>query len=211
MRCFYQLALSLLLSSFLVSGCLGNSGLSSSGMADNNVNNLSRISLGMSEAEVFQIMRQPYSQEALQVGDDQYKVWFYVTRVTVLGQTRMVPLNLTPITFKNGILSGWGYNSYRHVIYLRDLQTKMNSAPQIEKKPAEENLQLEKVLETPPPSAPAPSPNNSKTTSSNEGQGLFSMSKKPKKEDEPPEKSSPLDEKDEKMLEEENEQNFDYW
>lgn len=148
-------------------------------MATVNVSNLPRLAIGMNEAEVLKIMHHPYSQETHTIQCDTYDVWFYVTRTTALGQSRMVPLNLTPLTFKNGRLIGWGYDHYHHIFHLH----KKQKAPP--KKHKRENIKLEKALEN-------------KT----------SMSKPPSQKEEP---AVDLDEQDEKMIEEADEQNFDYW
>src|SRR5690242_15759272 len=95
-----------------LSGCLPNvnQSLSTGAAASNNVYNLSRVSVGMNEAQVLQIMRHAYSQKSFEYGGDAYDVWFYITRVSGLDQSRMVPQNLTPLIFKNGILLAWGFD-----------------------------------------------------------------------------------------------------
>ena len=103
--------------SFLIflGSCVSNNVLADAHAADNNVNRLSRISLRMNEEEVLSIMHAPYDKETYRVGADRYDVWFYVTTVTVLGQSRMVPKNLTPLTFRNKQLVGVGYDYYHWV------------------------------------------------------------------------------------------------
>ena len=93
-------------------GCMPNQGLSTDSDAEINVINISRLEKGMNQVQVLRIMRQPYSDKVFVLDNDTYDVWFYVTNPTVMGQSRMVPLNLTPLTFKNGILIGWGKNYY---------------------------------------------------------------------------------------------------
>ncbi len=103
--------------SFLIflNSCVSNNVLADAHAADNNVNRLSRISLRMNQEEVLAIMHAPYEKETYRVGEDRYDVWFYVTTVTVLGQSRMVPKNLTPLTFRNQQLVGVGYDYYHWV------------------------------------------------------------------------------------------------
>jgi hypothetical protein len=98
-----------------LNSCVSNNVLADAHAADNNVNRLSRISLRMNEEEVLAIMHAPYEKETYRVGIDRYEIWFYVTTVTVLGQSRMVPKNLTPLTFRNKQLVGVGYDYYHWV------------------------------------------------------------------------------------------------
>lgn len=83
-----------------LAGCMANNCLEYDSVAQNNLYHVARTRKGMTEREVLAIMHKPYSYESFEVGDDVYDVWFYVTRTTGLGQTRMVPQNLTPLTFK---------------------------------------------------------------------------------------------------------------
>lgn len=89
-----------------------NQGLSSLISGDLNIEGMTELYVGMEQREVLQILRQPYRCESLQMDDDIYDIWFYVAHPTVLGQSRMVPFNLTPLAFKNGVLLGWGYRYY---------------------------------------------------------------------------------------------------
>lgn len=179
-----------------LAGCMANNALGSSATADINVNNLARIAVGMSKEEVWLIMKMPYSQESFHLQTDQYDVWFYVTLPSALGQSQMVRANLTPVTFKNGYLVAVGNDYYRWLLK----QEKMSSAPPPQEKqaPQEEDRDLERALDQPP----------AKSTS---------MSSRPKQNDSPPpaaeseEDDVQLDEKDRKMLEEDSEQNFDFW
>jgi hypothetical protein len=151
----------------------------------------------MDEFEVLQVMRRPYSEESFQIGDNEYKIWFYVTRVTALGQSRMVQPNLTPLAFRNGQLIGWGYDYYRWML----------------KKQAEQEDALEDQRNATPP---APSAKPAEDKGIEEALKPISMSKKPKVETPPPEKppekkKPPLKPEDEEMIEEESEQNFNFW
>lgn len=127
----------------LIAGCVANSALGDSAMADNNISNLTRISLGMKESQVLKLMHAPYKQESYRVGCDRYHVWFYVTNVTGLGQSRMVPMNMTPLTFRNCRLVGVGYSYYR---WLRELKKPFRRSSFSEEKDIE-NKQLERTLE----------------------------------------------------------------
>jgi outer membrane protein assembly factor BamE (lipoprotein component of BamABCDE complex) len=81
-------------------------------IAENNLYRIARTRKGMDEKQVLSIMHKPYCYETFVMEDDVYDIWFYVTRTTGLDQTRMVPQNLTPLTFKNGTLVGSGYYWY---------------------------------------------------------------------------------------------------
>jgi len=108
------------LSVILCCSCMSmaNQGLGTLGMSETNVNRMIDLSIGMCQQEVLAIMRWPYSYKVFMIDDDIYDVWFYVTKPTVLGQSRMVHQNLTPLSFKNGVLLGWGYPYYDHIVDL---------------------------------------------------------------------------------------------
>ncbi len=97
--------------------------------AENNVSNLTCLSIGMSQSEVLRIMRHPFKDKTYFIEDDVYDVWFYVTEQTLLGQSRLMPVNLTPLTFKNGILVGKGH-SYSN--YLKKKEEERRHAPPAE-------------------------------------------------------------------------------
>lgn len=115
-------------------------------MAVNNISNLSRISVGMNETEVLQIMHKPYSRETVQYEGDTVEFWFYVTRPTGLDQDRLLHQNLTPLAFKNGILIGWGFNYYNHFARQEKIQGSQKKKAPVQ----EEDVNLEKALEVPP-------------------------------------------------------------
>jgi outer membrane protein assembly factor BamE (lipoprotein component of BamABCDE complex) len=106
----------LVLSAVCVAGCVSNSGLQYDTVSTTNLYHMARIRKGMNETQVLQVMRQPYDYETFELEEDVYDVWFYVTNPTVLGQSRMVAQNLTPLSFKNGILVGTGYDYYYFII-----------------------------------------------------------------------------------------------
>ncbi|HSX38042.1 MAG TPA: DUF3192 domain-containing protein, partial [Chlamydiales bacterium] len=174
---FFSLVLSV-----LVSGCMPNCSLSTAGAAEVNVANLARIHRGMTQVEVLKIMRQPYEDSVFRMDNDIYDVWFYVTAPTALGQSRMVPLNLTPLTFKNGVLIGWGYSYYN---YLKKMQI-------------EGEINHENILN---------SSSNSLSASKNqkciERPSSSAENEKVKKDE-----KIPLNEEDQEMLQEERAQDF---
>lgn len=115
---------------FLTS-CMANSGLSTLATSEININNMSRLSLGMNETEVLHIMRAPHSKRTFQNKGNVYDIWFYITKPTVLAQSRLVPQNLTPLTFKNGILIGWGFDYYNYLIKQEELPEEAKPSPHL--------------------------------------------------------------------------------
>jgi len=155
-----------------LAGCIANDSLRTQTMSENNAWNLDRVWSGMSEGEVIYLMGKPYDYRTIWVGEDVYDIWFYVSKATGLGQTRMVRQNLTPMTFKNGVLVGWGYHFFDHVLKLERLQANKEAANTLEEEGSEEkakeDVPIEKVLQAPakPPAptrtsapiAPTPAP-----------------------------------------------------
>ncbi len=196
----------------LLHGCATSNALKTTAVSERNIDNLSRLNLGMSEDQVLRIMRDPYKDESFQLSEDQYDVWLYVTQPTVLGQTRMVPFNLTPLIFRNKILVGTGYGYYN---WLKD---RSNENKQSTLSPEENKIKESiKNQET----------SVNSTVQSRVMPELLSMSS-PQKTDEspsspkeltdpPPPKSPPakkdieINEEDEKMLQDESDQNFNFW
>lgn len=111
---------------------------------------LARVRKGMGQKQVLQVMHKPYKYETFEIEEDVYDVWFYVTRTTVLDQSRMVPQNLTPLTFKNGILVGTGYTYYYYLVKAEAHELNPNELPdkpKIEKnKSTQEDKEFEKTL-----------------------------------------------------------------
>jgi hypothetical protein len=169
-------------------------------VSDKNVRHLSHIEKGMSEREVMVIMHKPYRYEVFEFGQDVYDVWFYVTKTTILDQTRMVPQNLTPLTFKNGILVGKGYDYYNYLVKMEDDQFKY---PQDEmKEERTEDVETEKALQASSDTRvitvekPAP-------TESEECEGGSC--------DERSEQMRAWDRQAEEMQQQEEEQDFNFW
>lgn len=166
--------------------CMSNQGLETEARATDNIYRLHYVEKGMSELEVRNRMGDPYDKESYVIEEDRYDTWFYITKPTVLGQSRMVPQNLTPLTFLNGSLVGWGYPYYNDV---RSRYEELN------------------------PSLPVSA---FFFFSPSQEASIFAMAKKekeppPESQDPPNEEEDPLDKRDDRMLEEEKEQDFDYW
>ncbi len=155
-----------IISSACLAGCMASNGLQYDAISQNNLYHIAKVRKGMSEKQVIQIMHKPYSYESFEAGEDVYDVWFYVTRPTGLDQTRMVPQNLTPLTFKNGILVGTGYQWYYFAMKAQAEQVATENPTPPKKTPAEEDVEFENALRSfkpqttpaPAPAAPAPAP-----------------------------------------------------
>lgn len=198
------------LSLLLLTGCMANDGLRTLSMSQDNIWNLSRLCIGMDESEVLQIMHYPYKKQKLECGDSIYSIWFYVTRPSGLNQSRLVRQNLTPLAFEDGVLLGWGFEYYYHV--LRRAGEPKNGEKSSEPPKESDRPSLEKAIEgfeTKP------------VTSQNQESSSKQTKKNPKEEQNPPktndvntgekEDKDPLSEEDNKMIEEGDDQNFNFW
>ena len=142
----------ILIASIIVfAGCASNNALGNDSMGHLNVSNISALRKGMGEMEAIKLMGQPYDYQTFcdEESSDRYDVWFYV-------MTRMVPMNLTALAFKNGILVGWGYHYYVFLSNKYGRQTvKLNPPPVVTPVEPEEK-KIEESLKNPtaPPSQP---------------------------------------------------------
>ena len=174
----------LIFSGICLAGCMTNKGLETDAVADNNRYHLSKVRKGMYEAQVLSIMRQPYKYESFELGEDIYDVWFYVTNPTVLGQSRMVAQNLTPLSFKNGVLVGTGYDYYYYVTR----ESAKQAAAALPPEPKTPPVQPRPPSQTPEAPTQAPAP-KSKKTSPAENKGLEESLQKAVKPTSPPPQS----------------------
>jgi hypothetical protein len=193
----------------IFSGCASNDVLMSSTVARQNIDRMSQLQIGMTQEEVYQIMRYPTSEDQITTEDGCYDIWFYTTKANILGQSRPVARNLTPLIFKNGIFVGMGIEYYNYLF--KKTKEPSLGVPQTPAAPPEqEDIKLEKTL-TPPSKSPA-APVKEKKRPSN----ALSMSSKakPKTDDaqEDEDSSEPkIDEEDRQMLDQEREENFNDW
>ena len=142
----------LIISTTLIfSGCLSNNVLMSKSIAHNNLDKISQLEIGMTQNEVYQIMRAPSNEDQLITGEGCYDIWFYITRSNALDPCHLVSRGLTPLVFKDGVFVGMGRQYYSQLI-------QKSKEPQLEPatptKEEEENLELEKTL-TPLKKTPA--------------------------------------------------------
>lgn len=184
----------------LLTGCVSNNSLATSSMAEENVNGLAQICVGMSKGEVLKLMPHPERKESLERDGKKYDFWFYVTTPTALSQKKPIRHNLTPLAFENGVLKGWGFSFYDQALSEKSEEVKTQKSP----KSLQRTIQdLEKQNPT------------SKLETKEEGQPL-AMSKKPKKDpkekdEEQKDPRAPTEDEGRKMKEEEDDQNFNFW
>lgn len=199
------------LSLLLLTGCMANNGLGSYAESQNNIWGLSRLCVGMNESQVLQIMRYPYSKKTLKCEGATYEFWYYVTRQAGLDQSRLVRQNLTPLTFENGMLLGWGHDFQRYI--LSQLEEPAKTREENLKHP-KDSLQkaIEGMEET---RTPVETSQNQKVNKQPSKQSP--PQKKDKKKSQKSQsskegdKDSELDDKSREMIQEENDQNFNFW
>jgi hypothetical protein len=173
------------LSFLMLAGCLCSKGLSTMSMAQDNIWNLTRICLGMTHCQVLSIMHEPYRKHEFIHDGKIYLTWFYVTRPSALEQCRLVKMNVTPVVFEEGILIGWGYDVYDSLLKKKAQADRLND-------PAKNSLEKTiKTLET------------TLLSQNLEEEGCQCPVCKPRK--------PPLTEEDDRMIEEANDQNFNFW
>ena len=179
----------------LLAGCVANNGLGSYSESNDNIFNLSRVDVGMTEKEVLQIMRHPYSQRSFEHRGSTYDVWFYVTRPSAIDQSRLLPQNLTPLTFKDGILIGWGYEYYNYLLKQEKIEQGIEKRSQQKEPPKEEEPGLEKVLQEIPkdkqPSKEAPPEKNAPAAAPSRKAAPKGDKQKEEKKTAPPSQSAP--------------------
>ncbi len=191
---------------FLTGCCSTSMGLSTLSDSETNISNLTQVYRGMTQGEVLRAMRHPYEYNTVSIGEDVYDIWFYVTSPTILGQSRMVPQNLTPLVFKNGILIGRGYNAYDAILVKRNAPPKEPAA-----KKHRENKALEKSLEAMNKRSDPPPPPMTRTLDEEVPPDEDNPGDHPEKTPEKPEKKKAFDKEGNRMNEDASEQDFDYW
>ncbi|HSX14180.1 MAG TPA: DUF3192 domain-containing protein [Chlamydiales bacterium] len=161
-----------------------NSGLSSMSIAQENIWNLSRICLGMTHCKVRTIMHEPDKTQCFTHDGETYWVWFYITRPTALEQCCLLKKNVTPLVFREGVLIGWGFDVYDCLLKKKVTYEQMYHPESFERTMQELELSFlaqNEVVE----------------------EGCQCPICKPKK--------PPLTEEDDRMIEESNDQNFNFW
>jgi len=83
-------------------------------ISEHNRINITELYVGMTQDEVLEVMGYPYKTEEKTYQDEIYEVWYYITRPSQLGQSKLISRNFTPVIFELGQLKGWGRNFYKH-------------------------------------------------------------------------------------------------
>ncbi len=193
------------LSLLLLTGCMANDGAGTLSMAQENVWNLARIEIGMTETDVLKIMHCPHKKQTIEKGGQAYYVWFYVTKPTALAQERLVRQNVTPLTFKKGVLQGWGFDYYDHIAAGPQKGIRKASPPHIhEDKPLQKEIE---GIEEPIKKKPKPSFILTQNSESEEPCTEDSEEDCHKKK----RKVHSLGEEDEEMIRDADDQNFNFW
>jgi hypothetical protein len=135
-------------SALLFNGCLSNNTLMTTTNALINIDKISQLRFGMTQEEVYQIMRYPSKEDQLVVDADCYDIWFYVTKGSILDQKAMVARNFTPLIFKDGIFIGKGCEYYSELV--RRSKIVQSPAPTTQPPIKQENIELEKNLKSLP-------------------------------------------------------------
>lgn len=99
----------------LLSGCAKHSLMKSGTEAEYNRYYIAKLRIGMTEDEVWDMMGRPYKIIKRSADGEMHDVWYYVTKGKILGQTKVLARNLTPLVFRDRILKGWGRRYYNYV------------------------------------------------------------------------------------------------
>jgi hypothetical protein len=141
----------------ILTGCLSNNVLMSESIAHHNVDRMSRLQIGMTQEEVYQIMHYPSREDQIETEDGCYNIWFYLTKSNILDQSQEVARNLTPLIFKEGVFIAMGRTYYNHLVQKSNQPQIPPPAPKSLTPEEEENIPIEETL-TPSPSSPTIEP-----------------------------------------------------
>ena len=113
----------LILFSILAAGCT-TPFLKTGAISEQNQINMSALQVSMTQDQVLDVMGYPYKTEEKIYNSLAYEVWYYITEPSLLGQTKMVTRNFTPIVFESGLLIGWGRNFYKYTFNINNAKEK---------------------------------------------------------------------------------------
>jgi len=105
----------------LVNGCAGSTAWysmkygESVNRAKQNNENMLKLKIGMSKEETIKIMGNPDKTEAYKIDSRAREFLFYRTQATDY-YLNDKDINLTPVAFEDGLISGWGRNFYDQAI-----------------------------------------------------------------------------------------------
>jgi outer membrane protein assembly factor BamE (lipoprotein component of BamABCDE complex) len=124
-------------------------------ISDQNRINISSLQVGMTQDQVVGVMGYPYKAEQKSYNGMEYEVWYYITEPSILGQTRLVTRNFTPLVFEEGLLKGWGRNFYKFTFNIdnekwkREMEQKQKYTNDKEEWPRNEHIMILPMNEEP--------------------------------------------------------------
>ncbi|NGX34686.1 MAG: hypothetical protein K1060chlam1_01039 [Candidatus Anoxychlamydiales bacterium] len=107
----------------VLNGCFKNP-IKTGAISEENRINLSSLAIGMTQQQVLDTMGYPYKTEEKISQNKIYEVWYYITERTLLGQSKLITRNFTPVVFEAGHLIGWGSNFYKYIFNIDDERQK---------------------------------------------------------------------------------------
>jgi hypothetical protein len=98
--------------------------ISTGAAAEENIMNMSSLDLCMTKKQVLSVMGSPYKTEKKYNKDGMYDIWYYITEPILLGQSKLIDRNFTPLIFEGGYLIGWGRSFYRYTFDINNEKWK---------------------------------------------------------------------------------------
>ncbi len=123
-----------------LAGCAG-SPLQTSVEAEKNRMQIGDVRLGMNQAFVRNIMGPAYKKEIRIINAREYEVWYYLTKGTLLDQTRYLDENFTPFIFSENALVGWGWKYFNRLF-----EESVRFSPQDQGVVPEKDQKLEEAI-----------------------------------------------------------------
>lgn len=102
----------------VIAGCAG-SPLGTGWEAEANRDNMLKLNINMTKAEVISAMGKPYKTEMYEIDGKHVEFWLYLTEGKSINDSRLMDGNFTPLAFESGILEGWGRNYYENTIKIQ--------------------------------------------------------------------------------------------
>lgn len=123
-----------------LAGCAG-SPLQTSVEAEKNRMQIGDVRLGMNQAFVRNIMGPAYKKEIRTINAREYEVWYYLTKGTLLDQSRYLDENFTPFIFSENALVGWGWKYFNRLF-----EESVRFSPQDQGVVPEKDQKLEEAI-----------------------------------------------------------------
>ena len=89
----------------VIAGCAG-SPLGTGWEAEANRDNMLKLNINMTKAEVISAMGKPYKTEMYEIDGKHVEFLLYLTEGKSINDTRLMDGNFTPLAFESGILKG---------------------------------------------------------------------------------------------------------